>query len=74
MLGPSLAAQQYRGNSEEVSIQRFLDPALPQQIQERPLEVGPSPALPVGVEDLAGRGQSGLVEVLRAAEPLQEER
>src|SRR5215210_755141 len=74
MLSSGLAAQQHRRNVEEVSIQRILDPALPQEIQERPLVVRPSAAFSVGVEDLACRGQSGLVEVLRAAEPLQEER
>ncbi len=74
MLRPGLAAQQHRRNFEEVSIERLLDPALLQEIQERPLVARPSAAFSVGVEDLACRGKSGLVKVLRAAEPLQEER
>ena len=72
--GPGLAAQQHRRNSEDVSIHRILDPALPQKFEECPLVVWPCSAVPVGVEELTGRGESGLVEVLRAAELLQEER
>ena len=74
MLGTGLAAQQHRRNFEDISIQGLLDPALPQEFEECPLVVGPSAAISVGVEDLACRGQAGLMDVLRIAEPLQEER
>ena len=73
-LRSGLAAQQNRGNVEQVSIQRFLDAALLQEIQERPLVVGPSAAVSVGVQDLACRGERRFVDVLRATKLLQEER
>jgi hypothetical protein len=74
VFGRGLAAQQHRGNVEEVSVQLFLDPALAQEIQERTLVGWPTSTIPVGVEDLARRGERGLVDVLRVAEPLQEKR
>jgi hypothetical protein len=74
VLGPGLAAQQYRGNVEQVFVQSLLDPAFPQQVQERPLVTRPSAAVSVGVEDLARRGESGFVDVLCIAELFQEER
>ena len=74
VFGPGLAAQQHRGNVEEVSVQLFLDPALAQEIQERTLVGRPTSTVSVGVEDLTRRGERGLVDVLRVAEPLQEER
>ncbi len=69
-----LAAQQHRGNVEEVSVQLFFDPTVAQEIQERALVGWPSATIPVGVEDLTRRGERGLVDVLRVAELLQEER
>jgi hypothetical protein len=74
MLGPGFAAQQHGGHFEEVSIQRFLDPAFPQQVQERALVAWPSAAVSVGVENLACRREPGLVQVLRTTKLLQEER
>lgn len=74
VFGPGLAAQQHRGNVEEVSAQLFLDPALAQEIQERTLVSRPISTVSVGVEDLTRRGERGIVDVLRGAEPLQEER
>ena len=74
MLGCGLAAKQHRRNLEETSIQRLLDVALAQEIQVRPLVVRPSATVPISVEDLARRGEPGLVDVLRIAELLQEER
>jgi hypothetical protein len=74
MLRCGLAAKQHRRNFEEVSIQRFLDPALAQEIQERPFVARPTAAVSVGVEDLTCRGETGLVDILRTAELLQEER
>ena len=74
VFGPGLAAQQHRGNVEEVSVQVFLDPALAQEIQECTLVGRPTSAVSVGIEDLARRGERGLVDVFRVAEPLQEER
>jgi hypothetical protein len=74
VLCSGLTAQQHGGSVEEVTIQRFFDPAFPQQIQERPLVARPYAAVPVGVQDLTRRGEPGLVNVLRAAEPLQEKR
>ena len=74
VFGPGLAAQQHRGNVEEVSVQLFLDPTLAQEIQERALVGRPSTTISVGVEDLTRRGEIRFVDVLRAAEPLQEER
>ena len=74
MLGSGLTAQQYRWNLEEVPVQRLLDPALPQKFEEFPLVVSPYPVLPVGVEELAGWGEPWFVDVLRAAQFLQEER
>ena len=74
VLGPGLAAQQYRGNVEQVPVQSLLDPAFPQQVQERPLVARPSAAVSVGVEDLARRGEQGFVDVLRMAELSQEKR
>jgi hypothetical protein len=74
MLGPGLAAQQYRGSVKEVPVQRLLYPALPQKFEEYPLVVRPYPALPVRVEDLAGWGEPWFVKVLGAAQFLKEER
>jgi hypothetical protein len=74
VFGPGLAAQQHRRDVEETSVQLFLDPTPTQEIQERTLVLSPCSAVPVGVEDPARRGERGLVDVLRAAEPLQEER
>jgi hypothetical protein len=74
VFGPGLAAQQHHGNVEEVSVQSFLDPTLAQEIQERALVGRPSTTISVGVEDLTRRGERGLVDVFRVAEPLQEER
>ena len=74
VFGPGLAAQQHRGNVEEGSVQLVLDPTLAQEIQERTLVSRPSTTISVGVEDLTRRGERGLVDVLRAAELLQEER
>ena len=74
VFGPGLAAQQHRGNIEEVSVQLFLDPTLAQEIQERTLVGRPTSTVSVGVEDLTRRGERGLVDVFRVAEPLQEER
>jgi len=74
VFGPGLAAQQHRGNVEEVSVQFFLDPTLVQEIQERALVGRPTSAVSVGVEDIPRRGERGLVDVLRVAEPLQKER
>jgi hypothetical protein len=74
VLRSGLAAQQHRRNVEDVPVQRLLDPALLQEFEECSLVVRPSPAFPVGVEDLTRRGESGLAEVLSAAELLQEER
>jgi hypothetical protein len=74
VFGPGLAAQQHRGNVEEVSVQLFLDPTLAQEIQERTLVGRPTSTVSVGVEDLTRRGERGLVDVFRVAEPLQEER
>jgi len=68
-----LAAQQHRGNVEEVSVQLFLDPTLAKEIQERALVGWPSTTISVGVEDLTRRGERRLVDVFRVAEPLQEE-
>jgi len=51
-----------------------LELALAQEIQVRPLVVRPSATVPISVEDLARRGEPGLVDVLRIAELLQEER
>ena len=73
VFGPGLAAQQHRGNVEEVSVQIFLDTTLSQEIQERALVGRPTSTVSVGVEDLARRGERGLLDVLRGAEPLQEE-
>jgi hypothetical protein len=44
-----------------------------QEIQERALVGRPTSAVSVGVEDLTRRGERGLVDVFRVAEPLQEE-
>jgi hypothetical protein len=74
VFGPGLAAQQHRGNVEEVSVQLFLDPTLSQEIQKRTLVGRPTSTVSVGVEDLTGRGERGIVDVLRGAEPLQKER
>jgi hypothetical protein len=74
VFGPGLAAQQHRGNVEEVSVQLFLDPTLVQEIQERALVGRPTSSVSVGVEDIPRRGERGLVDVLRVAEPLQKER
>jgi hypothetical protein len=74
VLWSGLAAKQYRRDVEEVPVQRFFDPALPQEVEERPLVVGPSAALPVGVQDLTRRGEQGFVNVLGAAQLFQEER
>ena len=74
MLGLCLAAQQYRWNIEEVPVQRLLDPALPQEFEELPLVVRPYPSLPVRIEKLTGWGEPWFVDVLRAAQLLQEER
>ena len=74
MLRPSLAAQQYRRYLEEIPVQSLLHPALPQEFEKRPLVVRPSPVVPLGVEELAGRDEQGFVEVLGAAQLLQEER
>ena len=74
VFGPGLAAQQHRGNVEEVSVQIFLDTTLSQEIQERALVGRPTSTVSVGAEDLARRGERGLLDVLRSTEPLQEER
>jgi hypothetical protein len=73
-LRSGLAAQQHRGNVEEVSVQRFLDATIAQEIQKRPLVVSPSAAVSVGAQDLRRRGEPRFVDVLRATELLQEER
>ena len=74
VFGPGLAAQQHRGNVKEASVQLFLDPTLPQEIQKRTLVGRPTSTVSVGVEDFTGRGERGIVDVLRGAEPLQKER
>ena len=74
MLRSGLTAQKHRRNVEEVPVQRLLDPTLSQEFEECPLVVPPFPAFPVGVQELAGRNEQGFVNVLRAAELLQEER
>ena len=73
MLGPSLAAQQYRGNVKDVPVQRLLDPALPQEFEELPLVVRPYPSLPVRIEELTGWGEPWFVDVLRATQFPKEE-
>ena len=73
--GPCLAAQQHGRDPEDVLVYRLLDPALPHELRKSLFVLRPSHAtLPVGAEHLPGRGEPGLVEVLRAAELLQKER
>jgi hypothetical protein len=74
-LRSSLAAQQRRRSPEEVPVQHLLDPALPHELQEAPFVPRPSLSpLPVSVEYLPSRSELRFVEVLRAAELLEEER
>ena len=68
VLRSGLAAQQYRWDVEEILAQRLLDPALPQEVEERPLVVGPFSTVSVGVQDLTRRGEQGFVDVIDAAQ------
>src|SRR5919199_245984 len=73
-LGRRLAAQQRCRSPEEVPIQRLLNPALPHELQEALLVPRPSLSpLSVSVEYVAGRGEHRFVEILCAAELLEEE-
>lgn len=73
MLGLGLAAQQHGWDPEEVSIQRLLHTALPYKPRKVPRVSRPSYAsVPVSIEHLPGRCKPGFVEVLGAAEFLQE--